>query len=462
MASLTPQALIFAAVAGFIGLALVVFKFKGAMLVYGGMILASALAAPADWLGRPIQTWLLPIQTRRSEIFAAGGALLLAGMVFHLPQVRLNRLSAMGLLFVLIGFYGAFVRAVGGDLTAGAESAAFAFLTLVPAVLILPSLFQSRDDALNMLRIVGLIAAAWIGACLVQFVIRHKVLTVGGGYVRFNGMLANPQHAAAFLSFCICTLTFLMLNDPKARYRLFWAALAAVCTVLVMWTGSRTGVGMTTIGLIAVLYSRLGRSILLLPIAGLVLAGALSFVQETTTIDFSRLTSTQDTRTRAWLVLWEEFLARPMFGTAMSEKTQFTENSLLMALAGFGIGMGLLVFTLILVMLGKSWTVFRARFTLQDDVEKRLADVFVGFMGMYLFGAMFEGYMVSRVSAPMAFAMLAMGMGTWIEHRARELRHEEDFGPDPREWDEDSDFSRYEDYGSETGSAPALTDSRTA
>lgn len=470
MQGLSPQVLLLIGVVGVFGVALAVFRFKAAMLIFGAMLLASALAAPADWQGRPIQTWLLPVQTRRSEIFAAGGLLLLVSVVFHLSQVRASRITLAGLLFVCIGFYGAFVRAIGGgDIASGAESAAFAFLTLVPAVILLPSLFNDKEDAIKFLRIVGLVSMAWIAACAVQFVVRWKVLVVSGGYTRFNGMLANPQHAGAFLAFCVTTTAFLMLNDTKARYRPIWAAVAAVNMVLVLWTGSRTGLGMSGIGLASAFYSRIGRSILLLPVAGMVLVVVLSVIQSTGTVNLSRFTSTEDTRTRAWVVLWEEFLQRPMFGTAMAEQTSFSENSLLMALAGFGIGMGIIVLLQVLLLLFKAFTIFKARFALNDPVEKRLADLVVGFTGMYVFGAMLEGYMISRVSAPLAFILISTSLGSWLERAAQEERaysrylDERDPNSDTAIAEALSDeYGDYSDYGSDTGSRAALTDSRVA
>lgn len=436
---------------------LVAVRWQASILVYGAMMLASALAAPVDWQGRAVATWLTPVQMRRSEIFAAGGALLLVALVVHLPRIRLGRVPFQAMLMVAVGFYGAFVRAIGGgDFSSGAESAIFAFFTLVPAAVILPSLIDSRDRAVVALRMAALVSAGWVAACMVQFVIRRKVLTLGGGYTRFQGMLANPQHAAVFLAFCVAVCMFLMLNDPKARYRPFWATLAGLNVLMALWTGSRTGLMMMAIGGVSVLYSRLGRSILLVPLGALVLIGALSIVEQGKTLDFSRLTSREDTRSRAWGVLWNEFMERPMWGTAMREMTTFSENSILMALAGFGFLMGLIVITFYAVTLFKCLTVYRARFSLHDPVEKRLADLVVGMSGMYLAGALFEGYIVSRVSAPMAFMLLTLGISAWLQARAKEqqaLDAEEAWGPAPELSDSNyADVGDFSDYGDDPAS----------
>lgn len=471
MAGLTPQLLMLIALGGTVGAMLVIARWKSAMLVFGVMMLASALAAPVDPLGRAVQTWLTPVQTRRSEIFAAGGALLLIAIVFHIHRLKVHRLQFQAMLLVAVGFYGAFVRAIGGgDLSSGTESAIFAFFTLVPAVIVLPSLINSRDDAIASLRVMALVSAAWAGACAVQFVLRPKILTLGGGYMRFQGMLANPQHAAVFLSFCVVVCSFLMLNDTKARYRPIWASLAGVNLLMTLWTGSRTGAMMTVIGCIAVFYSRLGRSILLLPVGAGVLMGAMSFIQQTKTIDFSRLTSGQDTRSKAWAVLWQEFLDRPMWGTAMAEMTTYSENSILMALAGYGFLMGIIVILFFVVTLFKCLMIYRARFALRDPVEKRLADLVVGMSGMYLAGSLFEGYIVSRVSSPMAFMLLTLGLGAWVQERAKQQQAEdadeawapaEGTGPDLSDsrYDEYGDFSHYGEE-SDAGHGAAASDSR--
>lgn len=440
----------------FVGLilaAIVAARFKGAILVFGAMLFASSLAAPVDPHGRPVETWMLPLQQRRSEVFAACGVLILLAGVLHLTRLRFGRVPIMALFSLAIGVYAAFVRVVAGsDALEGGQSFLFALLTILPLALVLPSVIEGRDDVMRLLRIISMVAIAWVIACAIQFVIRPKVLALGGGYTRFQGMLGNPQHAGAFLAFCITAAAFLMVNDGKARYRPIWALLAAILTVLAIWTGSRTGLGMTAIGVASVFYSRFGRAVLFLPIVAAVVVVVLEMLRDVTQIDIERLTSGADTRTIAWMILLDQFLENPLFGTAMGEHQLFSENSFLLALAGFGIGMGVIVFLFAIVSGLKCLSAMRARFSLIDPLDKRLADLFVGLTSMYFAGALLEGYMLSRVSAPLVFILFAAALSSYLAVRAREDRaleaaaaHEYEDAPALTESGE-YDYSEYGDF----------------
>lgn len=444
--------------AGLVAATIVAARFKGAILVLGGMLFASALTAPFDPHDRPVETWMLPLQNRRSEVFAACGALIMLAGLFHWPRLRVGRVPLMALCSLAIGLYASFVRTVaGGDVVEGGQSFVFALLTILPLALVLPSVLENRDDVMRVLRVMALVAIAWIIACAVQFVIRPKVLAMGGGYTRFQGMLGNPQHAGAFLAFCTTVAAFLMVNEAKARYRPIWALLAGMLTVLTIWTGSRTGLGMTAIGVASVFYSRFGRAVLFLPIVAAIVVAVLEMLRDVTQIDIERLTSGADTRTMAWMALIDQFLENPLFGTAMGESQLFSENSFLLALAGFGIGMGAIVFFFTVIAAFKCLGAIRARFSLLDPLDKRLADLFVGLTSMYFAGALLEGYMLSRVSAPLVFILFAAALGSYLAVRAREDRALEAVAAHPYEdapaltesgeydYSEYGDFSGYEE-----------------
>lgn len=409
-----------AAVVGF----LVIARLRMATVVFAAMLLFSALGLPVDWLGNPIASWIMPLQVRRSEIYAACGAMMLVALVFHLPRVRANRISGQGIMMLVIGMYAGVAQILGaGDAAGGLQTMAFALLTIMPLVLILPGMYDTPDEFVFILRFLALAVMAWLGICAVQLGIRPWVLYPGGS-ARFQGMLSNPQHAASFLAVATVICTYLSLNDRLLRFRPLWLATAAASAVCLLWTGSRTGLGMAGIGVAALLYARVGRTILFLPIAAVLFAIAFDYVTNTlgASLGVRAFTERGDTRTIAWIGLWEQFLESPLFGTGSRLETRFSENSYLYGLATYGIVMGLLLAMLVLVSIGTCLKVLMAKRWL-EPAEKRLADLFLGFNAMYFAGSLFEGYVVSRVSTSLVFLLMFCGMGNWLIVLANERRH---------------------------------------
>jgi hypothetical protein len=455
------------AIAAVVGL-LVISRLKAAAVVFAGMLLFSAIGLPVDWLGNPIASWIMPLQIRRSEIYAACGAMMLVAMVFHLPRVRANRVSGQGVMMLVIGMYAGIAQILGaGDAVGGLQTMAFALLTIMPLVLILPGMYDSADEFMFLLRFVALAVMAWLGICAVQMGIRPWVLYPGGSG-RFQGMLSNPQHAASFLAVTTAVCTFLSINDRLLRFRPLWVAAAAASAVCLLWTGSRTGLGMAGIGVAAILYARVGRTILFLPIAAMLFAVAFDYITNTlgASLGVRAFTERGDTRTVAWVGLWEQFLESPIFGTGSRLETRFSENSYLYGLATYGIGMGLLLVALLFLSVVLCLKVLVAKRWLAP-AEKRLADLFIGFNAMYFAGSLFEGYVVSRVSTSLVFMMLFCGMGRWLLAAADERKHEADWA-EPAAQSADltesaalaaeagyDEYGDYSDYGTDTSPRPA-------
>jgi len=441
------------AVLGVAAAMLVMVNFRVATLTYIGMVLCSALAAPIDWQGNPVTTWMMPIQQRRTEIYALGALLLVLTVFFHASRMRFGRVPFQGILLLIIGLYAGFVRVLASDSpTTGLASMAFALLTVLPALLVVSSLLNEKDDVLVFLRGFALVSAIWIFACVVQFVIRRQVLSPGGGGLRFQGMLGNPQHAGAFLAVITSTCLFLLFNDPKQRYKPAWIVLTGINSVLLLWTGSRTGIGMCTIMASAVLYTRLGSAILLLPIAGGVFFALFSFLESDLGGALSRFGGGGDTRTIAWTRLLDQIRENPVFGVGSTEEARASENSILYGMATYGIFMGILLILFILFTFLQMLRVLVARRKL-DAQEKRFADLFVGFNAAYIAGAMFEGYMVSRVSTGLSFMLFFTCLGTWLLGRTKLHREEwHDSGEYQTDLSDSQlalEYVEYGDYGME-------------
>lgn len=410
---------------GFLAIVAVVcsaYRFGFVLVVIAGMLFIASTAAPMDWLGRPERTWLTPIQNIRSYIFGALGVVTYISLLTHLGKLSLHRFSSQIVLLLLIGLYEGLIRLVTRDLTAGTLTIALRLAVVLPAAWLLPALFTSLRNTLTVLRLVGLVAAAWIGASLIQYLRDPSVLTLGGGGSRFQGMLSNPQHAAALLAMTSIVSAWLVLNDPKRRYRLLWTAVAGVGVLLLLWTGSRTGLGMCVVGAAFVFYPKLGSSILFLPfVAGAFYLGLQFITGSGSEVDFSRLLSTENTRARSWASLLSTAAAHPILGVGTTERNAFegSENSFLYGIASFGMGMGVLILLLMLVSGVTVLRLWRMRPEM-SPLERRLTDLIVAINAMYFAGSVFEGYIIARVGSPLVMLMIAGGMTRALRARLEE------------------------------------------
>lgn len=437
---------------GAVLLVMAITRLKHGVLFVGAMLGASSLAGGYHPVFQPVRTWLAPLQEQRSAIFVGVGAIIFALALIHVGKLRLNRISMPMLLLLASAAYAGIVRVISGKAEDGLVSIVFAFATILPLAIFLPSLVSEEGGYFRILRIVGLTAAAWTFAVAVQFVINRNALSRGGfGSLRFQGLLGNPQHAAAYLAPTFVTLLALYLHDPLKRLKLFWMCCLGAAGVMVLWTGSRSAAAMSVMGAAFVLYSRLGRSVLLAPIGLGVVFVVFQFLSALgVEILVDRLVSTEDTRSAAWAAMWQQFLENPIFGTGGTEETLFSENSYLLGLASYGIFMGLLLGALVIVSGFQCLRLFLARSRF-DPRGKSVIDLTLAVHAMYFAGAMTEGYMVSRVSSMlMYFAIFSAFAQCLIDEArlAREAAHDEP------EWLEDqggqaaaNESHEYSDYG---------------
>lgn len=405
--------LVFAGVAALLIFALAAYRVRYMWLVVIGMFAASSIAFGFDDMDRPFRTWISPLQRARSEIFAGCGAALFALAMIHIGKLNFTRISNQSIFVFLIGCYAGMVRVITGDAGKGLESIVFAAVTALPLIIALPMLLDDDGGYLRLIRGIGLVTAGWALAVAIQFTIDRSQL-MRGGLLRFQGLLSNPQHAAAYLAPATVTTAWLYFSDPKLRYRLFWGVVAGAAAVMLMWTGSRSGVATAVIGGAAVAYARLGKVILLAPLAVLVAMAGLS-VLEASNVDLGldRLTSTADTRTGEWQGMLEIFLDNPIFGTGATEETAFSENSYLFGMASYGFGMGILLISLTLLSMLQCLKLLMIRGRL-SPLGRSLADLTIGVQAMYFAGGMFEGYMIARVATSLMYIVIFGGIAAWL------------------------------------------------
>ncbi len=393
---------------------------------------------------RPILTWLAPLQTYRSQLYVALGALLF----FALPRLVGGgslRIPAQALVLFLIGAYNALMRLLHGDANQAALSLGIAVFAVLSFMLVVPLTLRDNDDAMKLERFVGYAGLAMLFATAVQIGLDQSALMAGP---RFTGFTANPQFAA-IVSASVCTnLVWLSMYDDRKWRKIMWLGGGAAFGVIVLWTGSRTGLGMAVLGLGCVLYRRLGNMILLLPVGALIAYPIFVFLSPDEDIELatSRLFEGGDTRTLSWQAMLETGMENPLIGVGV-EDAGASENSFLLAFAGYGIGMVMLTMALAAV---SAWVVLQA-WRVRKRVwpeDRPLVDLIIAHNAMYLGSSMFEGIMLTRVGPSPVFILISACLSTYLLDRAKQYREAEEWGPEHHdEWEYDEHYDEYAEYG---------------
>ena len=382
----------------------------------GIMIFGSAIGLQISKTGMVYGSWMEPVMLLRAEIFLGGGLLLLFGVFLHSPMISLRGTSWQAWILFALTVYQGLMRTAHGSGISGLQTIGGAVLTILPLLLIIPALLRNRWDWNEIVRVFMWVNVAWILCVFMQVVKDPSRLTYGWDD-RFIGVGGNPQHTAVYLAVSSVFALWLLLNDHVKRYQLLWLALFAANVIMLVGTGSRTGLGMALLGATVILHHRLGRMVLLLPFGVLALYGAYRLILTTgLTFGFERVISLENTRAIAWQHLLQEAFENPLMGNFGEEITK-SENSYLWGFASFGF----VFFALCIVMLMGSIAHCLAllRVGRWYPSSRKYADLGIAFYMMYFAGAMFEGYIVLRANIMVCGLVIIGSMSAMLLHLHR-------------------------------------------
>ncbi|MBQ71778.1 MAG: hypothetical protein CMJ67_02625 [Planctomycetaceae bacterium] len=171
---------------------------------------------------------------------------------------------------------------------------------------------QKDEDFESLIRAIGLVGLPYILFNLLQYFYAPGQTVTHG---RFAGVSGNPQSAGLIFSLLSITIIWLISRPRSSRWVLpaFLIAIG-IGGLLLIWTGSRTSVLATAVGVAVMFRKRLGSMIL---VGGFVLAAVFvaSFFLADGEDILERVQSTENTRAAVWLVGLQEFLKYPIFGT---------------------------------------------------------------------------------------------------------------------------------------------------
>ncbi|QQS07805.1 MAG: hypothetical protein IPK69_07225 [Phycisphaerales bacterium] len=410
-------------------LALVVSRLGAFAVLFAGMVLFSALGIVEESdtrHGEVTRTMFHAVQAARSEAFFGLSLIGVIALLVHVGRTTMADWSPVAVIFLLLGMFDGVLDGYHkGSAARVGENVVGAVVSIVPLAMLLPAMFRTTGSVRAGMRAVGWVGLAWAVGVVLQLGVNRAGLTLGQGG-RFRGLLGNPQHAGVYLAMTLTVCSWLMVNESTRRWRLLWALVGGACGIMIVWTGSRTSALMGLIGLAAVFYSRIGRLILFAPAIGIGVFGGLQLLESFgVVLTADRLVSTDNTRAGAWTRMIESASDSPIMGNGTAFAGS-SENSLMLAVASYGVGSGLLMLALYAAMAVMWLKYLIVRWSLHSD-ERNLGDTAAGLMFAYFVGSNFEGYGVARVSVMSVFLVFSASILHMVIQtaRSRQLTTEE-------------------------------------
>lgn len=251
------------------------------------------------------------------------------------------------------------------------------FLALISFSLVLFFFFSIKHNKEELLKSIYYAGIIYLVTTFIQSLLSLNLLILGN---RFSGISQNPQATAITLALLIPIFLYHYLNSKSKKYSLLPLSITIISIILLVFTGSRTGILMTLIACLFLVKTKSKTPLkIILPI---LLLFTIIILLNPFDIDTQRLTSAQDTRLVEWNLMFNQFKTYPITGSPLKQGP--TENSYLLSGAWFGFIPFTLLFLstfIILINCLKSKNNF-ARFSI-------LA---------ILIGALFEGYLTAIVS----------------------------------------------------------------
>lgn len=403
-------------VLGVVFLVMMVRDLRALVYPIAGMVAVVGMIAQTQFGQRVNNTWVAPLQDYRPEVFLALALTIGVGMMAHAGRLSIGRAPPQALLIILMQFYAGLLRMVHETPMAGIQTIVFAAAVQVPLALAVPAILDEEEDYLHVVRGLGIGAVLWLAAVMVQFGVNPSEMNPRGGG-RFTGLSGGPQQLAVYLGPLGVVLLWLAFNETKRRYKPVWAAAAGFAVIALLMSGSRTGVGLLCIGAMFVLYARIGRAVVLLPVVALFGYLGLQLLEKLELTGTARLVSGGDTRTAAWGLLLTTALENPIIGVGFYS-VEANENSYLIAVAAYGVGMLALILILMAVWVAMGIRLWSLRGWLSTR-QRRLTDLVIGYMAMYFAGAVFEWYIIARLDLNNLLAIVTGSMMVGLLRIAR-------------------------------------------
>jgi len=206
---------------------------------------------------------------------------------------------------------------------------------------------RSIDDVNRLLKATAVAAALFVAATSYQALFSLKLITQN---LRLMATTANPQFAAAYIALMLPVVAYLLIRKGESHhFRVFLSILLGVLIVFLLWTAARMGAVVAAVGLLLLFRLRVGRFIVTAVISTVVVLIVMQIFADSLP-GAARLFRLGDDRTGAWMIMWHDFLDRPLIGKA-GLRSGGSESSYFLTAAQYRIAGLIPMFLVILAVL---------------------------------------------------------------------------------------------------------------
>jgi hypothetical protein len=342
--------------------------------------------------------------------------LILAIPTFMSPRGWRTRILGIGVLAMFFFQMMLAVRVTASETSRGVASLFIYPLMFIPLGIGLSRWLQDWKDAHAMLRAFVICGLLFFGGSALHLLVTPGTVVHNH---RLYGTCGNPQLAAAASGACIPVICyFIVRHRQRWAYRLFLCALVGFLIIMLIWTGSRTGLLMTTVAVVMLFRARIGRLALAGITVGIFVMLALQIYTESTAT-FTDMFMRGDTRSHVWTELLSQFREHVMWGS-MSNEIGVRENSYLWVAAGTGLWG---VIPMLMFMAAVAWQLFKLqRIRRYLGENALLADLATGGMAALGVACMFEGYIAGTMTLQVISAYVYLALTTFLIDAAGNIR----------------------------------------
>jgi hypothetical protein len=299
-------------------------------------------------------------------------------------------------------------RALAGGLYGRGMGGIFIYsLTMLVLGMGLSKWLQDWDDVYRAVVCMAGVGVIFSIATICQLAVNPS------GIIWQNRLAATGSTATLCAELIVLALlpTSILIVHPRTGKtgRIFWSALTGLLIVFLIWTGTRNGLLMAVVGLGLIFRGRL-KQFTWFAIAAVFFYVIAVSVYQSSTLTAGRLFSTLDNRSYAWSNTWKRFVANPLVGDIRDASV--VENSYIAVAANLGL-IGLVPLALFIFL--TSLAILRIqKLKNRFGNEAIIADLVAGGLAAIAVGAIFDGYLLGMLNAPVFCIYIYLAIATFL------------------------------------------------